>query len=204
MTRDVPGTEGFGRPTGDLLRLRQAALVLAGALLSTGCGPGPYLTWSPGPYSEAPAPRVQLLHLIDRRPDDRGGGREKVIHAGRGGYGEPVWLNVEGPGPKYLPFPFLETMRQLLERSLAEANPADTSPRSFSIDLTDFWCDGYMVEYSADISLEVLVMDSSGQNVLSRIPAQASGRAGQCRRAYSRALTRLHERLVGAFRTQLR
>ena len=171
-------------------------------LLLMGCGPRPYLTWSPGPYSEAQAPRLQLVQLIDDRPDDRGGGRENVVHAGRREYGEPIWLNLNGPGSKYLPFPFLETMRQLLERALVEANPTDTASRSLSIDLTDFWCDGYMLGYSADISMEVLVLDPSGQNVLSRIPEQVSAHAGDCNRAYSRALTRLHKRLVEAFRTQ--
>jgi hypothetical protein len=190
--------------------MRIVSLVLF-ALVSSGCVTEPYVQWEHRPPSPAPQGRVAIRYVVNKRAPEHGGAADPDnIGNWRSGFGIPYAIRL-GREPNR---PLDATLGQFVGEALASAGLGVTSVQDpyatshLSIEILDFWCDGYM-GYKATVSLMLVLLDPRLGNVRAQVPIQREGaiNAGTgmwmpvqqvCRVAYNTALNLVYADIVNA------
>jgi hypothetical protein len=167
-----------------------------------GCvAPQSILRWNAMPASPPGEGAVQVVQVINKRPEKKGADDLNRLGNVRSGWGIPYSVSSIDAGYG-IPIPADQALRQLIEQSLLASGLAvTTGPPSAQIliEVLELWSDGY-ANYNAKVSLDLVVLDPQTRAFRARIPLRREGNGGGPGIAYPQALDGIHADAIAAFR----
>lgn len=174
--------------------------LLAGAAMMVGCGYRPYLNWQASPPATMVQGKVAIQMVPNKRPPKHGQVLMNRLGFQRNGWGIPFAINLPAAH---------ETLDGDVARLVTEAaqaagigmtavqDPGATA--HLSVEINEFWCDGYPPVYKAGATLNVVFLDPHNNGVRMQMPVHAEDGGWDCRTAYRGVTRKLYAALQTAF-----
>jgi hypothetical protein len=177
-----------------------AVTLVIGSSFVIGCGYHPYLVWNPAPPAAQAQGKVAVQMVPNKRPPKHGAEDVNKLGNQRNGWGIP--FAIELPASH-------ETLDADLAKLVTDAAQAagigattvqdKSATAHLSVEITEFWCDGYPPAYKAGATLNVVFLDPGSNGVRMTMPVHAEDGGWDCRTGYRGVMKKLYSQLVTAF-----
>lgn len=169
------------------------SLLLCSVPFAVGCVPQPYLIWESRPPAPMLQGRVAVKYVPNKRPPKHGDTELNNLGNERSGWGIPYAIRLQGDVNPSLD----QTVSRVVAEAMSAAgigmtqlaDPGRTA--DLSIEIVEFWCDGYGV-YKASVGLQLVFLDPATGAIRTQVPLRHEGAGGWCRDAYRQALTGIY------------